>query len=54
MKVLVDGTALYAINSDVINTGLKINRGTRQLRFRRPTIPAPFQLIDSRYGGAKW
>jgi len=31
MKVLVDGTAVYVSNSDVINTALKINRGTRHI-----------------------
>lgn len=31
MKLLVDGTAVYASNSDVINTALKINRGTHHI-----------------------
>ena len=31
MKVLVDGTAVYAINGDVINTALKIYRGTHHI-----------------------
>jgi hypothetical protein len=31
MNVLVDGTSLYAVNSDVVNTGLKIFRGPHHI-----------------------